>query len=377
MVRQNDTSESPKMGPRFSLLPNETAEDAIACTLEWLQEVVKTPEGLEQAYKHISATIQERDQALGQIQTQETQIRELIAERDEFQYELLQALRQQATSRESTPQTQTAPAKSTKIPDPPMLIDGKSPSFESWLTKIQNKLKVNADHFLTEDAKIAYIQLRTDGEASEHIQPRLQDDAPDQYTTAEELLSHLQSIYEDPNRVFNAKNEFKKLFMKPSQTFHEFYTRFLHLSGRARIAQSELKYELNNKLSFNLQKQVIVQFHDDNISLKSFAAQCGVIDQSLKAINERQNKGQSSTARTTPAQTSATLTTPAATPSPATSSRHSRLSDNERQELIKANKCFYCKKEGHRATDCPVKKHMASINKIEEVEEDGQGKASP
>ena len=52
--------------------------------------------------------------------------------------------------------------------------------------------------------------------------------------------------------MFNAKNEFKKLFMKSTQPFHEFYTRFLHLSGRAQIAPSELKYELYNKLSFDL-----------------------------------------------------------------------------------------------------------------------------
>jgi hypothetical protein len=48
---------------------------------------------------------------------------------------------------------------------------------------MKNKLKVNADHFANEEAKIAYIQLRTDGEASEHIQPRLEDNAADPYTT--------------------------------------------------------------------------------------------------------------------------------------------------------------------------------------------------
>jgi hypothetical protein len=114
-----------------------------------------------------------------------------------------------------------------------MLTDGKNPTFEGWLSKIKNKLKVNADHFADEDAKIAYVQLCTDGEASEHIQPRLADDATDLYTTCAKVLSHLQSIYEDPNRVFNAKNDFKKLYMKPSQAFHEFYTHFLHLSSKA------------------------------------------------------------------------------------------------------------------------------------------------
>jgi hypothetical protein len=153
---------------------------------------------LDQAFKYITATIREQDRLLEEHQTQnaqienfqtrtqayDTQIEELIAERDQLNFELLQTLRQHAASREPTPQP-TAPAttKSTKIPDPPILIDGKNPTFDGWLSKMKNKLKVNADHFANEEAKIAYIQLRTDGEASEHIQPRLEDNAADPYTT--------------------------------------------------------------------------------------------------------------------------------------------------------------------------------------------------
>jgi hypothetical protein len=72
-----------------------------------------------------------------------------------------------------------------------MLTNGKNPTFDGWLSKMKNKLKVNADHFANEEAKIAYIQLRTDGEASEHIQPCLEDNAVDLYTTYAEVLSHL------------------------------------------------------------------------------------------------------------------------------------------------------------------------------------------
>jgi hypothetical protein len=91
---------------------------------------------------------------------------------------------------ETTPQP-TAAAKSTKILDPPILTNRKNSTFEGWLLKIKNKLKVNADHFADEEAKIAYIQLHTDGEASEYIQPRLEDDVVDPYTTCTKVLSHL------------------------------------------------------------------------------------------------------------------------------------------------------------------------------------------
>jgi hypothetical protein len=177
MARLNEGESEER--PRFSLLPEETTEDTVVCTLDWLKETAQTPEGLAQAFDLIMATIQERNKLLerqaqdeiheAQIQEYEAQIRELIEERDQFQHELLQALRQQATAPEPTVQPQTTSTKSTKIPGPPLLTDGKSPTFSSWLLKIKNKLKVNADHFADENARIAYVQLCTDGEASEQL----------------------------------------------------------------------------------------------------------------------------------------------------------------------------------------------------------------
>jgi len=382
MARLNEPDQAHGAGPRLSLLPEETAEDIVVCSLDWLKEATETPEKLDQAFEYIIGTVRDRDRLKEKIQTQtqafdtqtqahDAQIADLIAERDELNSELLLVLRQHA--REPTPAPVTA-KKSTKIPDPPILTDGKNPTFEGWLLKVKNKLKVNADHFADEDAKIAYVQLLTDGEASQHIQPRLEDDAADPYTTYAEVLSHLQSIYEDPNRIFNAKNEFKKLFMKSTQPFHEFYTRFLHLSGRAQIAPSELKYELYNKLSFDLQRQVIAQFHAE-IPMKAFADHCGVIDQSLKAINERQNKGRTNTR--TPSSLTPTPTT-ANTPSSPTAARNRpRMTADERQKLFEGNKCFYCKAEGHRAIECPVKAQSTQVKVIEEETSEDPGKGNP
>jgi hypothetical protein len=88
MARLNETDQPSEERPRFSLLPDEAAEDAVVCTLDWLKEAVQTPKGLEQAYTYITATINERDRLLEQIQTQnqahETQVMELINERDEL-----------------------------------------------------------------------------------------------------------------------------------------------------------------------------------------------------------------------------------------------------------------------------------------------------
>jgi hypothetical protein len=55
--------------------------------------------------------------------------------------------------------TAAAAAKTTKILDPLVLTDRKNPTFNRWLLKMKNKLKVNNNHFADEEAKIVYIQL--------------------------------------------------------------------------------------------------------------------------------------------------------------------------------------------------------------------------
>jgi hypothetical protein len=89
--------------------------------------------------------------------------------------------------------------------------------------------------------------------------------------------------------MFTAKNEFKKLYMKTADSFHEFHTKFLLLASEAKVAPAKLKYELNSKLSFNLQKAVISHFNTES-TFHEFAKQCTIYDQSLKAIEERESR---------------------------------------------------------------------------------------
>jgi hypothetical protein len=62
--------------------------------------------------------------------------------------------------------------------------------------------------------KLAYVEGLIGGKATKHISPRLRDNAVDLYTIVQDLFEHLTSAYENPNRLFIAKNEFKKLFIK-------------------------------------------------------------------------------------------------------------------------------------------------------------------
>ena len=87
-------------------------------------------------------------------------------------------------------------------------------SFSNWLSRIKNKLCKNADYYPTKSIKLAYIEGLIGGKAIKHISPQLKDDAIDLYTTVQDLFEHLTFTYKNLNRLFTAKNEFKKLFIK-------------------------------------------------------------------------------------------------------------------------------------------------------------------
>jgi hypothetical protein len=44
--------------------------------------------------------------------------------------------------------------------------------------------------------------------AQRHMAPRLRDRAINKYKDLDEILKHLKVIYNDPNRLITAKNEF-------------------------------------------------------------------------------------------------------------------------------------------------------------------------
>jgi hypothetical protein len=94
------------------------------------------------------------------------------------------------------------------------------------------------------------------GEAASFVAPRLRADSHELYQNLADLFQHLTDIYNDPNRVASAKRAFCKHLMLKNDVFHTFYSTFLRLANEAHIATTELKDELYNKLSFDLQKQV-------------------------------------------------------------------------------------------------------------------------
>lgn len=79
-----------------------------------------------------------------ELQDKGNQIDELMAERDEYKTAYAEA---QLRSRGSTVESTKQSSKSEKVPDPPLLTDGKEPKFKDWMIEMKGKFMANADRF--------------------------------------------------------------------------------------------------------------------------------------------------------------------------------------------------------------------------------------
>ena len=265
-----------------------------------------------------------------------------------------------ASSRLSTPVPEGRFSKSTKLPDSP-LFEGPGQNVNNWLSRMRNKLKANKDHFPTEEMKIAYVESRVSETAAKHIASRMRDTATNSFLEAEEVLSIINKVYDDPNRRHTAQRQFLKLYQNKI-FFHEFWMKFQRLSAKLGYNNETLLDDLQHKISSDLQR---VTINERTMNLDEFADICMQADVRLTELNARSAfKASTTQAARSIASISTTITT--ATPASTSAWKKLRISDvdSAREELFKKGLCFKCKKSEHRARDClePAQMHEIAAN---------------
>jgi hypothetical protein len=331
----------------------------------------------------LQETLRNKDNALLTLADERDRYRDAFAE---------QALHAQTGGSAQNSPAPKAPKKSTKIPDPPILTNGKDPKFEDWLLRIKDKLAANEDHYPTAALRLAYVKSRCGGRAAEHLITRSRDEAPNKYTDAIDILDHLKTIYQDVNRVILAKGRFRSLYMKPADKFQDFLSEFSYLAQESGLSEPEWKEELYHRINADLQRSVMRESTDEGYGFREFSEVCTRMANRLEQISLKEQRGKNQTGQTTSAKTTNRETThTAAKPSSIRRTQSTniaagiqgRLTTKDRTQLIKAGKCFYCKQEGHIARDCPIKKDTADLKALEpSSQSDGeqsenQGKENP
>jgi hypothetical protein len=335
-------------------------------TIEQIQAI--DPQELRKAAAQGQATIAEWESTIyDHLQTIEGLKAELQAQKSVVKY----------LEQREAPQTQDR-SKEIDVPVPE-LSDNKDPTFENWKAQIEGKFDVNQRLFPTERSKMVYLFGKTAGDAQTHLAARYQS-KEDSFATAQEMIDHLATVYDDPHKVLNARTDFKKLLMRPSATFHNFYTNFLHLAGAGKIPVEDYRTELYDKLTIDLQKAVLPTY-GSLTTYRQLADQCLLLDRELKRIRERTDRIQNRQATSSQIQKPvATTTQPADTPR-ATTPRPQAFADRprpsydsaDRQALSRAGACFKCRQPGHRAVECP----QNTVKAIEGTSEGQAGNVRP
>jgi hypothetical protein len=340
---------------------------------------------IQQLDDNLTAASDEIAQLKYRIRDKDIAILDLTEERDCFR----DAFAQQALQNQNNPGA--APRKSTKIPDPPILTNGKNPTFEDWLSRMEDKLAANADRYQTPALRLAYVKSRCGGRASTHIISRSRSNVMKQYQDAPDIFDHLKTIFLDANRVLNAKRRYRCLFMKASDKSQDFLSEFLYLAQEANLAESEWKEELYYKLHPEIQRLLIKESNDSTLDFTGFVTAYTQTASRLEAINFEEQRLRNFPRSTgfsprEPAnqanietRTAGAIT--AATSNPLTVSPNG-LSNETRIQLMKQGKCFYCREAGHLSYQCPVKKHSiielkALATVAEQLDTGNSGKEDP
>jgi hypothetical protein len=250
--------------------------------------------------------------------------------------------------------------------------------YTAWKEQILDKFEIDREQFPTERAFMSYIFNRTEGEANDHLFPRYtrDPDNTDPFTSYEEMLATLDTIYKNPFLVRDSRNQYKELKMGVGQSFHDFRTRFIHLANTGRIPLADWFDDMYDKMTTALQGQILNQRH---LLEEDFDKLCTVaigIDAELKRLNARRTKERdarlSQTNKPTPTPalrppfvvkpTSAGFSllqrpaNPAAVPTPVPAAPVN----------IGITKCYNCQELGHLSRDCPKPRRAPTIKDIEE-----------
>ena len=175
-------------------------------------------------------------------------------------------------------------SKLAKIPDPPLLTNGKEPWFEDWLLLMTQKLEANHNHYNSPQLHCAYVASHCDGKAHKHITPQLQSKSVNPYKDSVDMLEHLKTIYDNLNWVTTAKNQFQQLYIKSTDWFHDFLSEFLYLAAKAGVSDDDLKDELYHWITTKLQELTIAEINS-NGSFRQFTSFCSQTASCLEVMS--------------------------------------------------------------------------------------------
>ncbi len=250
-----------------------------------------------------------------------------------------------ASSRQSTSISEDRFSKSIKLLDS-SLFEDSTQNVDNWLSWMQNKLKINKNHFSIKELKIAYIESWVNETAIKHIATQMRNTITNSFLEAEEILLIINKMYDDLNHYHMTQQQYLKLYQNKI-FFHEFWMKFQRFNAELEYNNKTLLDDLQHKISSDLQRATL---NEQITNLNEFVDICMQVNVRLIELNVRLIVKVSviSAACSVASTSSAQLTSSI---SAWKKLRRSNLNSIQK-ELFKKELCFKCKKSEHRTYDC-------------------------
>ncbi len=250
-----------------------------------------------------------------------------------------------ASSRQSTLIFENCFLKSIKLLNS-SLFEDSSQNVDNWLSRMQNKLKANKNHFSIEELKIVYIESWVSKVVIKHIVSCMQNIFLNSFLKVEEVLLIIDKMYNNLNHHHTTQWQYLKLYQNKI-FFHEFWMKFQRFSAELEYNNETLLNDLQHKISSDLQQAMLNEWITN---LNEFVDICMQVDVRLIELNVQLIvKVSAISAARSVASTSSARSTSSV--SAWKKLRRSNL-DSIQKELFKKELCFKCKKSEHRAYDC-------------------------
>jgi len=178
-----------------------------------------------------------------------------------------------------------------KIPDPPVLTDGRNPPIDTWLVDVSRKLRGNAAQFPTEDIKISYVVGYIQGQARGFVQARLEEDSPKPFTTVQQILDTLKKALGKSKEAKKqeAREEFRRLYQN-DRDFPSFWADFIRVTFLLGKTEEDQYDELRERVSVELQEKLVDKHFDDIYGLADYCTTTEPKLRSVKALRMREEK---------------------------------------------------------------------------------------
>jgi hypothetical protein len=277
----------------------------------------------------------------------------------------------QASVEDDDHNTQGSRHRSAKIKDPDPLTMDDDLTLRVWRGQMNRKLSGNADWFPTEDHRFAYVTGLVKGTALQHLQTYIDETNEDRFTTVQEVFEYLEDTFKDTMEIQKAEQSLEQLTMSGSDKYQDFASKFILYATQAKEPKSKWKKEFNRRLTYKLQTALARDYINSGIDFEAFrhlGAEMALLHEQQDFARPKKKEKVSTSGTRAGSGAPARGGTPArqgsGTPAPAGGRGATpRLSQEEKNQLMAENKCFYCKEVGHSSRDC-TKRMAAEIRRL-------------